>query len=43
MADLALQMPAQEPIRKLIVFIFWAYLVRGHLLVQPNYGGNTGR
>jgi hypothetical protein len=29
MANLALQMPVQEPIRKLIVFIFWAYLVRG--------------
>jgi hypothetical protein len=29
MADLALQTPAQELIHKLIVFIFWANLVRG--------------
>jgi hypothetical protein len=29
MVDLALQTPAQEPIRKLIVFTFWAQLVRG--------------
>jgi hypothetical protein len=41
MADSALQMPAQEPIHKLIVFIFWAILFAAHLLVQPNYGDNT--
>jgi hypothetical protein len=29
MADLALQTPTQVPIRNLIVFIFWAHLVRG--------------
>jgi hypothetical protein len=29
MADSALQTPAQEPIRKLIIFIFWAHLVHG--------------
>jgi hypothetical protein len=28
MADSALQTPTQEPIHKLIVFIFWAHLVR---------------
>jgi hypothetical protein len=28
MADSALQTPAQEPIHKLIVFIFWAHLIR---------------
>jgi hypothetical protein len=27
MADLALQTPTQEPIHKLIVFMFWAHLV----------------
>jgi hypothetical protein len=29
MADLALQTPVQELIRKLIVLIFWAHLIRG--------------
>jgi hypothetical protein len=28
MADLTLQTPAQEPIYRLIVSIFWVYLVR---------------
>jgi hypothetical protein len=41
MADSALQTPAQELIRMLIIFIFWAHLVHFHLLVQPNYGDNT--
>jgi hypothetical protein len=40
MADLALQMPAWEPIWKLITFIFSAILFAAHLLVQPNYGNN---
>jgi hypothetical protein len=31
MADLTLQTLAQEPIYKLIVSIFWAYLVHGPL------------
>jgi hypothetical protein len=29
MTDLTLQTPAQEPIYRLIISIFWAYLVRG--------------
>jgi hypothetical protein len=41
MADLTLLAPAQEPIHKWNVSIFWAYLVRGHLLVWPSYGDNT--
>jgi hypothetical protein len=41
MTDLTLQTPAQEPIYKLIVSIFWAYLVWAHLLVWPSYGDNS--
>jgi hypothetical protein len=41
MTNSALQTLMQESIHKLIVFIFWAHLVRGPPRVQPNYGDNT--